>query len=432
MNPTLHILFLCGFLWGLNPALSAQEPLVFKQTTVDFGAVESWKNPPAVFAFTNESLDGQFILSPRSGRNVLVEIPRTRIESGESGQVLVYFYTENTGKFNEEIELYASGSTNPIKLTIKGNIKSLAQDALTACPDFSQTKRVERPEGPWSGKVIDAITKAPITNAKVDFPGAASVYSDRRGRFQLSLPLGMFQVRVEALGYQSLSQMQAIARNQADLLYELYPLGADTNLTTNQVDSIPAEDEGDFSLREFRPNNLVLLYDISGSMKRDDRIGQLKNASKQLIALLRRVDYVSLLVFARKASASFLQQPGDQKASMNEAIEALEAKGTTDGGAGLEEAYRTAKMQFIEGGNNQVILATDGRFEVNEGLRNFIQAQKNQGIALTIIGFGTKDSQGIQTLQELAALGGGGFLLFQPGKDNQFQLTELIRLRSKR
>ncbi|MCZ2443104.1 MAG: DUF1573 domain-containing protein, partial [Flavobacteriales bacterium] len=108
----------------------AQRTILFNNYTYDFGTVKSWDNPPAVFRFENNAFDAQYILTPKTNRNVYVDYPRNKIESAEKGELRIFYYTTKTGSFEEDILIYVSGSQNPIKLKIKGNIKTLASHAL--------------------------------------------------------------------------------------------------------------------------------------------------------------------------------------------------------------------------------------------------------------------------------------------------------------
>src|SRR5688500_8682601 len=94
----------------LGNLVFGQRGLQFSESSYNFGTVKVWDNPPAIFTFENTSFDPLYILAPKTSRNVVVEYPRNRIESGEKGEVRIYYYTENTGNFSEEVLLYSSSS----------------------------------------------------------------------------------------------------------------------------------------------------------------------------------------------------------------------------------------------------------------------------------------------------------------------------------
>jgi Ca-activated chloride channel family protein len=166
-----------------------------------------------------------------------------------------------------------------------------------------------------------------------------------------------------------------------------------------EVDSLP-------------PNNLVFLIDVSGSMTSEDKLPLLKSAFRLLVNELRPQDRVALVVYAGQAGVVLPPTPGSQKEVILEAIDRLEAGGSTAGGAGIRLAYDVAQQSFMANGNNRVILATDGDFNVGTSsdaeLVELIEARREHGTFLTVLGFGTgnvKDSK----MEKLADKGNGNY-----------------------
>jgi len=160
------------------------------------------------------------------------------------------------------------------------------------------------------------------------------------------------------------------------------------------------------------PNNLVFLIDVSGSMMSEDKLPLLKSAFRLLVNELRPIDRVALVVYAGNAGVVLPSTPGSQKPVILDAIDRLEAGGSTAGGAGIRLAYDVAKQNFLEEGNNRVILATDGDFNVGTSsdgeLVQLIEERREHGTFLTVLGFGTgnvKDSK----MEKLADKGNGNY-----------------------
>ncbi len=161
------------------------------------------------------------------------------------------------------------------------------------------------------------------------------------------------------------------------------------------------------------PNsNLVFLLDVSGSMNRPDKLPLLKTAFGMLVDQLRPRDRVAIVVYAGAAGLVLPSTPGSDKETILEAIQSLQAGGSTAGGAGIELAYKIAAENRIEGGNNRVILATDGDFNVgmssDSEMIRLIEEKRTQGTFLTVLGFGTgnlKDSK----MEQIADHGNGSF-----------------------
>lgn len=160
------------------------------------------------------------------------------------------------------------------------------------------------------------------------------------------------------------------------------------------------------------PSNLVFLIDVSGSMIDENKLPLLKTSFKMLVEQLREQDRVAIVVYAGAAGLVLPSTSGADKKTILEALENLEAGGSTAGGAGIKLAYAVVKENFIENGNNRVILATDGDFNVGEssngGMERLIEEKREEGVFLTALGFGMgnyKDSK----METLADKGNGNY-----------------------
>jgi len=165
-------------------------------------------------------------------------------------------------------------------------------------------------------------------------------------------------------------------------------------------------------LEELPPANLVFLIDVSGSMTPPDKLPLLKTSFRLLVDQLRAQDRVAIVVYAGAAGLVLPSTPGSHKDEILSAIDRLEAGGSTAGAAGIQLAYEVAQENFMKTGNNRVILATDGDFNVgvsSEGeLTRLIKAKRDTGIYLTVLGFGEgnlKDSR----MEMLADKGNGHY-----------------------
>jgi Ca-activated chloride channel family protein len=158
------------------------------------------------------------------------------------------------------------------------------------------------------------------------------------------------------------------------------------------------------------PSNLVFLIDVSGSMQSPLKLPLVKSSIKLLIDQLRQQDKVSIVVYAGAAGLVLPPTSGSNKMALKSAIDALEAGGSTAGGAGIQLAYKVAKENFKQGGNNRVILCTDGDFNVgassDDEMERLIEKEREGGVYLTVLGYGMgnyKDNK----LQKLADKGNG-------------------------
>ncbi|MFB6340533.1 von Willebrand factor type A domain-containing protein [Saccharicrinis sp. FJH62] len=172
-------------------------------------------------------------------------------------------------------------------------------------------------------------------------------------------------------------------------------------------------------------SNFVFLIDVSGSMQSMNKIGLVKSSLKFLTNNLREKDKVSIVVYAGAAGVVLEPTNGKDKQKILDAIEALETGGSTAGAAGIKRAYEMAEQNFIENGNNRIILCTDGDFNVGVSspseLENLIEEQRKSGVYLTILGYGMgnyKDNK----LQVLAQKGNGNHAYI----DNLLEANKVI------
>lgn len=171
---------------------------------------------------------------------------------------------------------------------------------------------------------------------------------------------------------------------------------------------------------EADPCNLVFLIDVSGSMGDQYKLPLVKNALTQLVNNLGEKDRIAITVYAGAAGLVLPSTSASQKQTIISALDNLQAGGSTAGGAGIELAYKTAQEHFIEGGNNRVILCTDGDFNVgsssNAEMVRLIEEKRKSGVFLTICGFGMgnyKDSK----MEGIANNGNGNYYYIDNEKE---------------
>jgi Ca-activated chloride channel family protein len=160
------------------------------------------------------------------------------------------------------------------------------------------------------------------------------------------------------------------------------------------------------------PSNLVFLLDVSGSMMPAERLPLVKQAMRLLVDKLTENDRVAIVIYAGGSGLALKSTPGNEKEKILRALEELQAGGSTNGAEGIELAYRVAAENFIKGGVNRVILATDGDFNIgvtNQGdLIRLIEAKAKTGVFLSVLGVGT-DNLKDSTMQKLADKGNGNY-----------------------
>ncbi|MGI6213980.1 MAG: YfbK domain-containing protein [Christensenellales bacterium] len=176
-------------------------------------------------------------------------------------------------------------------------------------------------------------------------------------------------------------------------------------------------------------NNLVFLLDVSGSMASSNKLGLMKQAFLLMLDNLNEGDVISIVTYAGSDKVLLDGGKGNEKARISGIIEDLSASGSTAGSKGIKTAYNLAAKHFIQGGNNRVILATDGDFNVGistkSGLERFISQKRKTGVYLTALGFGygnLKDNK----LETLANKGNGNYAFIDTINEARKVLVEEI------
>ncbi len=247
-------------------------------------------------------------------------------------------------------------------------------------------------------------------------------------------PLSTFSIDVDAASYSNMRRfIQSGQRppvdavrieeliNYFDYQYQ-EPKGEDPFAVNTEISSAPWNEKHKLvhiglqgrriSTENLPPSNLVFLIDVSGSMDAPNKLPLLKASFKMLVQQLREQDRVAIVVYAGAAGLVLPPTSGCEKNTIIEALDNLQAGGSTAGGAGINLAYAMARQNFRQGGNNRVILATDGDFNVGEssngGMERLIEQKRGDGIFLTVLGFGMgnyKDSK----MEILADKGNGNY-----------------------
>jgi Ca-activated chloride channel family protein len=348
--------------------------------------------------------------------------------------------TKSDGKFQLQIPAtdkqltisYLGYSSQTIKLTTQNNIlvklkpdnQLLHEISIVAAP---AGKRVAMSASTLMGKVsglqvfpqntesytgisentFHKVSKDPLSTFSIDVD-AASYSNVRRFINNGSLP-PKDAVRIEEMiNYFDYNYAQPTGTDPVNIETELAPAPWNTEHRLVKIglkakaiktDNLPA-------------SNLVFLIDVSGSMNAANKLPLLVSSFKLLTDQLRAKDKVAIVVYAGNSGLVLPATGGDAKTTIKEALNKLQAGGSTAGGAGIQLAYKVAGENFMEGGNNRIILATDGDFNVGPSsdgeMEKLIEQKRKSGIFLTVLGYGMgnyKDSK----MELLANKGNGNY-----------------------
>lgn len=182
-------------------------------------------------------------------------------------------------------------------------------------------------------------------------------------------------------------------------------------------------------IEDLPPSNLVFLIDVSGSMDTPEKLDLLKKSYKLMVDRLNAKDRVSIVTYAGQERVVLESTPCSEKDRIKDAIDNLQAGGSTNGEGGINKAYQIASENYLKNGNNRVILATDGDFNIGQSsddeLTRLIEEKREEGVFLTILGFGMgnyKDSK----MESLADHGNGNYFYIDDMREsNRVLVTNL-------
>ena len=184
------------------------------------------------------------------------------------------------------------------------------------------------------------------------------------------------------------------------------------------------------SFENAKPNNIVFLIDTSGSMASADRLPLIQQAFTMLLEYLGEEDTVSIVTYASSERVALEGARGTEKTTIANVLQDLMASGSTNGSGGIQRAYAVAEKYFIEGGNNRVILATDGDFNVGvsskSGLNSLISEKRASGIYLSVLGVGMYNTNDV-TMETLARNGNGNYAYLDSVSEARKVLVEELQ-----
>ncbi|MDR5591020.1 vWA domain-containing protein [Christiangramia sp. SM2212] len=345
---------------------------------------------------TTTDFDGKYSIEAKKGDILVFSFVGMKTKEVKVGEKTVLNVTmETDGSSLDEVVV-----THGLAMASTGYAHGIRIRGVSSATVTENESYKEREENNF--KLVKA---SPLSTFSIDVDKAG--YSNIRRMINNGIDIPKDAVKIEEMiNYFNYEYEQPTGKHPFSIQteYAQTPWNKDTKLLkiglqgkTIPLENVPA-------------SNLVFLLDVSGSMNSPNKLPLLKSAFKLLTSQLREQDKVSIVVYAGAAGTVLEPTSGDQKIKIDEALDKLSAGGSTAGGEGIQLAYKLAGDNFIKGGNNRVILATDGDFNVglssDSAMKDLIEEKRDSGIFLTALGFGMsnyKDSK----LETLAQKGNG-------------------------
>ena len=255
----------------------------------------------------------------------------------------------------------------------------------------------------------DFVSAAVDPNSYFSLDRNTASYSLMRRQIEENLKIATDSVRIEEyVNYFNYNYARPTGDNALALGGSLFECPWNSEHALLSI-SVAAEE---LTIENKPQNNIVFLIDTSGSMYGADRLGLIQQAFTMLLDNLDDGDVISIVTYAGDSRVALDGEAGSHRVKIASVIEDLEAQGSTNGAGGLQNAYRIAEKHFIEDGNNRVILATDGDFNVGVnskmGLKKLISEKCESGIYLSVLGVGMTNTNDI-TMETLARNGNGNY-----------------------
>lgn len=351
--------------------------LVYERQT-DLGTIAEAGEIKGDLVLKNNSDRKLFLMRADADREVKVYVSKKTLVPGDTALLVISFVPSSGGKFKKDIRLVTSDRGEPYGITLSGSIQKVKTDDKTACYYFGQrrnagTRPVEEPV------VVNEPPKQRDNSNKI--PDNSS---------------------------------QPVAPK------------------TQEAQAPRAESSKELSLLGYRSNNILFLVDVSGSMKDSLKLPLMKDALHTLIDAVRDVDRITFVTYADSIKVISEGISGADKESLHRTVNGLRSHGLTKGNKAILFSQQLAQKHFIAEGNNQIFLATDGKFRFYpDDVKKWQERQANGRIVMSTVAFGS-DRDAIKNLKEIADNGGGSFIHIKRRSGSRDKLLDEVKQRSRR
>jgi len=392
------------------------------------------------------------------------------------------------GRFDAKVPVYFSSQQSPIEIRVKAEVAFIDPYTNPQCPSFDEMAMATSDQFKATFEVLDSQTGSPIHKAQIRVIDRgeliAQIKTNRQGKSEGVLPISYYYMLAQAPGYALADSASYINRRNNFFRFYLEPLAeplldplANNTLPTeveefstpepkSEQDTTPLEEEPDiiivigeenqeetlpkppnpptppakeepdanpdFSTKAFKPNNIVFLVDVSSSMGGKGKMELLQASMIELLDLLRPVDQVTIITYATRVNVVLPTTSAVDKEEIKTIIKDLEARGKTAGAKGVKKAFKSASVERIEGGNNQVIIASDGAFKMEDNpvIEKTVRKYQRKAIDLSVIGI--KGSKSAKTqLSKLAESGNGAYIEVESYDQATQALVKEIKAKSR-
>jgi len=370
----LFILFFCF----------ANAQLSFLNKDTELGTIAEAYEIKGDVILKNEGDKKLFLLRADADKDLKVFASKKTLQVGDTCLLVISFIPNQTGKFKKKISLIASNRGEPYELSLSGNITKIKADDKLACFYFGNRKN---------------------SNVKINTEPIVVPENKEPRDNSNKIPDNVTQTPV-------LTESVAII--------------------TKSVTMSGAEGTNELSVMDYKPNNILFLVDVSSSMKDSLKFPVMKKSLHILIEALRDVDRITFVTYADSVKIIKENLSGADKQTLHQLVSNLNARGLTKGNKAILFSQGIAQKHFIAEGNNQLFLATDGKFRFYpDDQKKWLATQSSKKITLSTVAFGN-DKEAMRNLNDIAEIGEGSFIHIKNKNSDEEKLLNEIKKRSKR
>jgi Mg-chelatase subunit ChlD len=375
------------FLWLLFPATILRAQLQYSKT-IDLGTITEAYQIQGDVVFKNTGATKIYLMRADADAGVKIYTSKKTLLPGDTCLLVISFIPENKGTFYKQIRIVSSDKNEPNILALKGNLNRLKTDDKLSCFYFGNRRNSPVPVKQEPIVIAPNEEKRDVSNRIPDKTNSPSPVT------------------------------KATAPKPVTKKEE-------------QKDP-PVINNSQFSEEEFKPNNIIFLVDISGSMKDSLKLPVMKSALHFLIDEIRLIDKITFITYADTIKTLTEAATAGDRSSLHKIVDGLKAKGMTKGRKAILYSQAVAQKNYIDTGNNEIIIATDGKFRFEkEDQKLWNERQGEKKVILTTVVFGD-DKEAISNLKDLARKGKGSFIHIKERNGSQDKLLEEIKFRSKK
>lgn len=368
-----HFLYLLLFL----PCFSIAQ-LRFSEKDIDLGAIKEAYEIKGDLVLTNTSTKKIFLMRADADRGVKIYTSKKTLLPDDTCLLVISFVPETSGRFKKKISLIATDTETPYDIYLSGSIANIKTNDRMACVYFGG-----RRPNPAPAKEEPLVVPQP------------QVKRDNSNRLPGSVEKPMVT-------------------------------------TSPTLQATPKEPLDDFSVKQYKPNSILFLVDISSSMRDSLKLPLMKAALHNLIDAVRSIDTITFVTYASKVKIIKEAVSGADKQTLHTLVDSLRAKGMTAGRTAILYSQQLAQKHYIREGNNQIIIATDGEFKFDqEDYLTWKKRQADRKIVLSTVAFGGEKTA-LKNLKEIAHKGEGSFIRITQKSGDEGKLLQEIKLRSRR